>query len=321
MNIAFFETHPDEEKEFKKTFKDHKLQFFSETLTSKNAKQAAQAEILSVYIYSKVTQEVLAQLPNLKCITTRSTGYDHIDLEACKKRNIAVSNVPFYGENTVAEHAFALLLELSRRVSQTRTAVLEKKKPLSTIPCFDLKGKTLGVIGTGRIGLSSIRIAKGFGMNVIAHDIIENQEAAKTLDFSYLPLDKILKEADIVTLHAPLTEQTYHLLNKKNLNHSKKGAIIINTSRGAVIETAALVQALKTRTIAAAGLDVLENEENIIDPDKKPTSDQNYLLANENVTYTPHSAFYSKESLQRILVTTIENIQGFLKKKLLNIIT
>ncbi len=320
MHITFFETHPWEEAELKKTFKGHQLQFFSETLTLKNSKQASKAEILSVYIYSKVTKEILELFPNLRLITTRSTGYDHLDLQACRNRNIIVCNVPSYGENTVAEHAFALLLELSRRVTQTRKVVLEERRPLSMIPCFDLKGKTIGVVGTGRIGLSSIRIANGFGMKVIAQDIYENKEAAKELGFSYLPLEKLLKESDVITLHVLLTDQTRHLINSKNIRNLKKGAVIINTSRGPVIETDALVHALKSGSVAAAGLDVLEDEENLLDPDKYPTPEQAYLLKNPNVIYTPHSAFYSKESIQRILATTIENIQSFLKKSPINTI-
>ncbi len=320
MQIAFFETHPWEEAQLKKTFKNHKLQFFSETLNIKNVKEVSRAEIISVYIYSRVTKEILSQFSNLKFITTRSTGYDHIDLEICKKSDIFVSNVPSYGENTVAEHAFALILELSRRVTQTRIEILEKRKPLSTISCFDLKGKTLGVIGTGKIGLSSIRIAKGFGMNVVAQDIYENKEAAKELNFTYLSLNNLLKQSDIITLHVLLTDQTHHLLNKDTLKNLKKGAIIINTSRGPVIETKSLVQGLKSGNIAGIGLDVLENEENIIDSDKKTTIEQKYLLENKDVIYTPHSAFYSKESILRILTTTIENLKAFLNKNPQNII-
>ncbi len=316
MKIAFFEIHPDEEKELKKTFKSHQLIFSPEVLTAKNTQKAAEAEILSVYIYSKVTHEVLDQFPHLKCITTRSTGYDHIDREECKKRKITVCNVPSYGENTVAEHAFALILELSRRVTQARQEVLEKKRPVATLPCFDLKGKTFGVIGTGRIGQSAIHIAKGFGMNVIAYDIIENKQAAKEIGFTYVSLENLLKQSDVITLHVFLSEKTHHLLNKENLKHVKKGSILINTSRGPVVETAALVQALKKGDLSGAGLDVLEDEESLIEG--HPNTEQSFLLKNSNVIYTPHTAFYSKESVLRILTTTIENITSFLSKKPLN---
>lgn len=319
MQIAFFETHPWEKAELEKTFKSNKLFFSNEILTIKNVKKARDSEILSVYIYSKVKKEILDQLPNLKLITTRSTGFDHIDLEECRKRGITVCNVPSYGENTVAEHAFALLLEISRRVSQTRKEVLDKKKPISSMECFDLKGKTIGVIGTGRIGQSSIQIAKGFGMNILAFDIFKNEEAAKNIGYTYVSLEELLQKSDIITLHVLLTEQTRHLLNEKTLKNLKKGAVIINTSRGPVIETKALVKALKSGQLAAAGLDVIENEENILEQGK-PTPDQKYLLSNKNVVFTPHSAFYSKESVKRILVTTIENIQAFINNKVINIV-
>ncbi|MBM3232625.1 hydroxyacid dehydrogenase [Candidatus Pacearchaeota archaeon] len=319
MQISFFETHPWEKEELKKTFKSHKLFFSDDILTVKNVRKVKDTEILSVYICSKINKDILDQLPNLKLITTRSTGFDHISLEECRKRGIVVCNVPSYGENTVAEHAFALILELSRRVSQTRKEVLENKKPIAEMNCFDLKRKTIGVIGTGKIGQSSIHIAKGFGMNVLAYDIFKNEEAAKTMNYTYVDLPELLKKSDIITLHVLLTDQTRHLLNEKTFKYVKKGAIIINTSRGPVIDTRALVKALRSNKISGAGLDVMENEDNILEHNKL-SPDQKYLLSHQDVFFTPHSAFYSKESVQRILFTTIENIQSFLINKAINLI-
>jgi D-lactate dehydrogenase len=258
----------------------------------------------------------------LKLVATRSTGFDHIDLEACKENKIIVSNVPSYGENTVAEHTFALILSLSRNIYKAYTRSLRYDFTIEGLKGFDLKDKTLGVIGAGRIGLHVIRIAKGFGMNVLAYDVNQNDLLAEVLGFEYVSLEELLSKSDVITLHVPYNKFTHHLINKDRVKLIKKGAILINTSRGAVVDTEALIEALNKGILAGAGLDVLEGEE-LIKEEKQLLYDQkklevlsnlvrgHILLSKENVVFTPHIAFYSQEALERILEITVQNILTF----------
>ncbi|MBU1119392.1 hydroxyacid dehydrogenase [Patescibacteria group bacterium] len=289
-------------------------------------------EILVVFIHSQVTAEIIEKLPNLKLITTRSTGYDHIDVKACEEKGIVVCNVPFYGENTVAEHAFALILAISRKIVESYERIRDLDYDLSGLRGFDLKGKTLGIVGMGHIGQNVARIARGFGMEVVASDPHENAELAEEIGFTYLPLVEVLANSDIVTLHAPLIEATHHMINKDTIKEIKKGAYIINTARGGLIETDALVQALKDELIAGAGLDVIEEEEFIregrkmlMSPDEakhdlKTILQGHFLIEDPRVIVTPHNAFNSIEALTRILNTTIENISGFVSEKPENVV-
>jgi D-lactate dehydrogenase len=269
-----------------------------------------------------VTREALDALPELKFIATRSTGYDHIDLETCRRRGITVSNVPSYGENTVAEHTMALLLMLSRKVHQSVLQVRSGRVDLAELTGFDLQGKTIGVIGAGHIGLHVIRIARGFGMRVLAFDVHRDPFLADLLGFEYATLDRLLAESDIVTLHSPLTEKTHHLLGREQFARMKTGAMIVNTARGGLIDTDALIEALESGTLGGAGLDVLEGEDLIkeekqllqqpLDVEKLRTAVRNrVLLAREDVVFTPHNAFNSKEALVRILEVTLGNLEAF----------
>ncbi len=332
MKIAFFEIQGWEKKILKKALKWHDLIFFKEELTPENVDEVKNADAVSVFIYSKVSRQVISKIPNLKLITTRSTGYDHIDLKEAAKHKITVCNVPFYGENTVAEHTFALILALSRNVHKSYMRTVRNDFSIDGLQGFDLKGKTLGVIGAGNIGLHVIRIAKGFGMDVIVQDTHKNNFLAEVLGFEYTDnLEKLLGKSDIITLHLPENKYTHHLINKKNIHQIKKGAILINTARGWVVETDALIQALDEKILAGVGLDVLEGEE-LIKEEKQLLYDQknpnklrtlirdHILIDKDNVVFTPHIAFYSKEALQRIIETTGENIVGFLEKKLQNIV-
>jgi len=293
----------------------------------------SKVEMLSVFIKSRVDEKLLQKFTNLKLITTRSTGFDHIDLAACQARGIAVANVPAYGENTVAEHAFALILSLSRNLRKAYLRTLQNDFRLEGLMGFDLKGKTLGVIGTGRIGLHVIRIGLGFGMTVIASDVKEQSFLAEVLGFKYLPLEELLSQSDILSLHTPFLPQTRHLINDRTIEKIKPGAILINTSRGGLIDTGALVKALDRGILSGAGLDVVEEEEYLLEEKRLQQEDSSQeehwrhlqttlknhvLLQRENVIYTPHMAFYSREAVIRILETTIENIDAFHSGKSLN---
>lgn len=291
-----------------------------------------ETNILAVFIETPVDKATLDKLPNLKMITTMSTGYDHIDIETAKARKIPVCNVPSYGENTVAEHAMGLILSLSRKLFPSVKRVKESKYSYQGLCGMDLKGKTLGIIGTGRIGINLIQMAKGFDMQVLAYDPYPNKEMAKKMNFQYTTLEKLLENSDVVSLHVPLLKDTYHIINKSRIKKMKKGAYLINTARGALIDPEALVWALESNYLAGAGLDVLEEEyflqreETILT--SHPTSKQiktdlmnKIIIDHENTIVTPHNAFNSTEALQRIADTTIENIKNFLAGKIVNDVT
>ena len=292
------------------------------------------AEIISIFVDSHFDAQAFDAFPNLKLLATRSTGFDHIDLEEAKKRNVKVVNVPTYGANTVAEYTFALLLALSRKVCEAQAQVREHNSfSQDGFVGFDLQGKTIGVVGCGSIGKHVIQIAHGFGMNVLVYDTLCETSLSSTLNFTHVTLEELLAQSDIITLHVPLTEKTQHLINSKNISLIKKGAYILNTARGGIIETDALVQALKDGTVAGAGLDVLEEEGEMKDEllllssphpkeeELRTVLENHYLMDHPRVIVTPHIAFDTTEAIQRILDTSIENIVAFQKGEIDNQVT
>ena len=333
--IIFLEA-TDWEKEIFQKYPDFlkKVDFSSEKLTLENVKKFKDYEVISTFISSQLSAETLKQLENLKFIATRSTGFDHIDLDYCKEKEILVSNVPAYGSHTVAEYTFALLLCLIRKVYNSYQRIRESGSfSLEGLRGEELFGKTIGIIGTGRIGVEVIKIAKGFSMNVIAYDKYPKEELVQELDFKYVSFEELLSQSDIITLHIPYNKETHHLLNKDNLSKTKKGVYIINTARGGIIETQALYQALKKGQIAGAALDVLEEEGNLkeeqrmlleeedIPPEKLKTLLANHIFIDlDNVIISSHNAFNTKEALQNIVITTIKNIQSYLNKKPINLV-
>jgi D-lactate dehydrogenase len=333
MRIAFYEAREDEIQYFKEKLKDFELYFFKEALKENNI---LDVEIISIFSDSRIDKNILEKLKNLKFICTRTTGYDHIDVVECKKRGIVVSNVPAYGIETVAEHTFSLILAVSRRLiesfERTRKGIFSNKG----LTGFELKGKTLGIIGAGKIGRRVAEIAKAFGMKVIAYDIFQNLEEAKRIGYEYVDLDKLLREADIITIHANLTKENYHMINDSAFEKMKDGVIIINTARGAIIDTKALIKYLNSGKISYAALDVLENEPEIkegVQLLEKELSEEEMkkILANhmlfymedrlEKVLITPHNAFNSKESLEEIKRTTVDNIISFVNGEPINVLT
>lgn len=300
-------------------------------LTEETARLAEDAEIVSVFIYSDVDKPALDKLPKLRMIATRSTGYDHVDLEECGRRGIVVSNVPYYGENTVAEHAFGLILSLSRKIYKAVVRTSKLDFSFESLRGFDLKDRTIGVVGAGRIGLHVIRIAKGFGMEVLAYDVRQEPLLAEVLGFTYVPLEDLLRRSDVISLHVPLNEATRHMINRDNIGLIKRGALLVNTARGAIVETEALMAALDQGVIAGAGLDVFEGEESVkeetallvqrLPGEKMREILLSYaLLHRENVVITPHIAFYSEEALRRIMHTTEQNILAFLEGRPENVV-
>ncbi len=332
--IYFFEVEKWDKPIIKyaiKKFSNWEVSLKKEALIEENADEVKDADIISVFIYSKVSKEVISKIPNLKLITTRSTGFDHIDIEFAKSKGIVVSNVPHYGENTVAEHTFALILALSRNIHKAYVNTVRGKFSIEGLMGFDLKDKTIGIIGTGRIGMHTIKIAKGFGMNVIAYDLYPNKFMAEFLGFKYVSFEELLKKSDIISLHAPYTKQTHHLINKDNIKIIKRGALLINTARGGLVETEALLEALDKGILAGAGLDTFEGEEFVIEDtmvisSQYPAEELRALIINsrlmqmDNVVFTPHIAFFSKEAVKRIVDTTIENINAFLNGSPVNVV-
>lgn len=336
MKTAFFGLKPWEEEYIKKHAEvqvAQDLTFLPGILDKDHLPEAKDFDILSVFVDSTLDAATLNIFPNLKMIAARSTGYDNIDLDYCRQKNIVVSTVPSYGENTVAEFAFGLILCLSRKIYQGVDRIRETGKfDFEGLQGFDLQGKTLGVIGTGRIGRHSVRIAKGFEMKIMAYDPYPNRQFAEAAGFSYLTFEEVLKQSDIVTIHVPYTKETHHLFNERTFQLMKRGAYLINTSRGGVVDTTALMVALKNGQLGGVGLDVLEEEGAIKDELSflvKGSAEKHNLrtiLANHvlfdlpNVVITPHNAFNTTEALQKILDTTAENIAAFLKGAPINMV-
>lgn len=324
--IAIFEAHESDKKYLKDNLKGFKLKFFEECIQDVEVKKFKSVDMISVFIYSNVSSEIIEQLPNLKHIATRSTGYDHIDYNFCAERKICVSNVPFYGENTVAEHTFALILNLSRKVHLSYLREKRGNFSIDGLQGFDLKGKTFGVIGAGRIGLHAIKIAKGFGMHVKAYDLHQDEFTSGLLHFDYATIDEILKTSDIVSLHMPYFKATHHFMNKTRLNKMKKGALLINTARGPLIDTDALYDVLESGKLGGVGLDVIEGEEFIGHEDELLKDKKNSkkvcqvfrdhkIFDMPNVIFTPHNAFNSVEAIHRILDTTVDNLTNYSKRE------
>jgi len=335
MKIAFLQTKDWEEEYIREKIKILpdvvELDFFKEPIDEIDINKLKPYTVISPFIHSPFTADLINQLPELKFIPTRSTGFDHIDLVATATKNIIVSNVPSYGVNTVAEQAFALLLAVSRKIIESVDRTKRSDFDRDGLQGFDLAGKIIGVIGTGQIGYHVVKIAYGFGMKIIAYDPYPNDQITKEFGVEYMDLDELLSQSDVITLHVPYMPTTHHIINKDNIKQMKKGAILINTARGALVDNEALLDALQDGTLVGAGLDVIEGEEMIEDEmellDKKITKDNiktlledHVLLTMDNVIVTPHNAFNTREALMRIIDTTIENIANWQKGEFSNVV-
>lgn len=331
MNIVIVEVEPWESRTFESLGEQHSLTFERKPVTDTPLEERiADAEVLSTFIYSDLDRSVLERFRHLKCIATRSTGFDHIDLDYCQERGIQVANVPFYGENTVAEHVFALLLAISHHLVEAVDRTRRGDFSQVGLQGFDLRGKTMGIIGTGGIGRHTATIAQGFGMTVLAFDVKPDQAVARDIGFQYAELKEVLGQSDVVSLHVPGNGKTRHLVSTEEFAAMKEGAVLINTSRGTVVDIRALLKALSSGKIAAAGLDVLPEEPVIREEaellrsafnrehDLETLLADHILLRLRNVIITPHSAFNTREAVQRILDTTRDNIQAFLAGEIQN---
>ena len=320
---AFFELEGWEEPYLRERLPDVELRGTHDRLEPGHVEPARDAEIVTVFINSRLTADVIAELPALRLVAARSTGFDHIDLEACRARGITVVNVPTYGENTVAEHTFALILALSRNVHRAYVRTAAGNFSLEGLRGFDLKGKRLGVIGAGSIGLHVVRMARGFDMDVVVSDVRQTRLLAEVLGFRYVDLDELLATSDVVSLNLPYSPAVHHLINRERLARMKRGALLINTARGPLVDTDALLWALDEGILGGAGLDVFEGED-VMEREEtllaQPGAEEqlraamrlHLLQRRENVVLTPHIGFNSHEAVRRILDTTIDNVNGFL---------
>jgi len=323
MKIVIFEVEGWEREAFEDLQHNHDLHLTSEKLSADNASDYEDADIISTFIYSDLGRQTLEQFQQLKLIATRSTGYDHVDADTCREQDITICTVPRYGANTVAEHTFGLLLTISHRLNEAIDRTRKGDFSPRGLQGFDLRGRTMGVIGTGDIGLHTIRIAGGFGMEVLAFDIRKNEQAAEDLQFTYVDFDELLSRSDVISLHVPANPQTEHLIGQEQFEKLKEGAVLLNTSRGVVVDERAMLRALAEGKLAGAGLDVLPQEPVIREEAEllrrvyEEQHDLDTLLADhvlirlQNVVVTPHTAFNTREAVQRILDTTIDNIHGF----------
>lgn len=331
--IAFFEVGDHERAMLDAAeFPGFEVLRFPDQLNAATLDLAADAEIVSVFIYSVVGRDVIGRMAGLKMVSTRSTGFDHIDLDACRERGIVVSNVPSYGENTIAEHAFALLFAIARRLKVAHRKIRDLDFSVAGLQGFDLQGKTLGIVGAGHIGLHAVRIGRGLGMHVVACDPREDADLAEREGFRYVPLDELLRSADVVSLHAALSPSTRHMIDRDALRRMKQTAVLINTARGGLVDTEALCEALHNHWIAGAGLDVFEGEELISEEaellHKSMSLEQmrelllvHNLLRYDNVVLTPHSAFFTREGVGRLVQTALDNIRAYIAGSPQNVVS
>jgi D-lactate dehydrogenase len=336
--MCFVEVEDEAKPLFEEAFAEHDVLF-----VNRLKEVPDDTEILSVFITEKIDDAFLADHPLIRLIATRSTGCDHIDLDVCERRGVGIANVGNYGENTVAEHTFALILALSRRLKDSERAVRTGRFSRKRLRGFDLRGKTLGVVGAGRVGLHVIRIGAGFGMRVLAYEEAPHAFYGELLDFRYVGFEELMRKSDVITLHVPLTPTTRHMINREALALCRPGLLLINTARGGLVDSGALIEALESGQVAGVGLDVLEDErvfqggatqilsEKIAERVRssagtmvRETSAQRVaefsklvahhrLLNRPEVVLTPHVAFNSHEAMERLTGITVENIHAYLE--------
>lgn len=312
MKLVFTEVMGNQEK-LRMAFPNNDLLMFDGPLDEDDLIHEAEgASMLSVFIRTKVSERVIDHLPRLRMINTRSAGFDHIAAKYALDKGVAVTHVPDYGPQVVAEHAFCLLLACARNLVAADRSVKEMKRfDFEPFMGIELKDKVLGVVGTGKIGAEVIRIAQGFGMKVVAFDVYRNETLARKYDFPYLSLEEVLRESDFVTIHVPLTPSTENLIDRAAVRQMKQGSILINTARGRIVDEQALREALDSGRLTAVGLDVIEDESH---PEDDP------LLGSERTIMTPHIAFYTKESISRMFDESIRTMRAFVAGQTINLI-
>lgn len=318
MKVAVFST-----KYYEREYLDkinaggkHCLTYFDGVLNSDSINLTIGFDAVCVMLNDIIDEKIIDKLSanSIQLICLRSTGFDNVDIEAAAKRNIMVLRVPAYSPQAIAEHAAALILTLNRKTYKAYNRVRENNFSLKSLMGFNLNGKTVGVVGTGKIGRAFCTIMKGFGCKIIAYDIKESDVVIE-MGVEYKTFEQLLQLSDIISIHCPLTPDTYHLFNSVAFAKMKIGAMLINTSRGAVIKTAHAIDALKRAQLGYLGIDVYEGEENLFFKDLSETVIQDDLIERlmsfSNVLITPHQAFFTKEAVEQIALITIKNFTDF----------
>ena len=320
MRIAVFSTKSYDRDYFEKYNENYHFvfTFFETALNANTAKITAGFDVVCVFVNDTVDKATVKLLSEngVKLIALRCAGYNNVDIESAKQHHIKVVRVPAYSPEAVAEHAMALILTLNRKTHKAYNRVREGNFSLKNLIGFNLYGKTVGVIGTGQIGAAFCKVAKGFGCNVIAFDIAQDPELVD-LGITYLSLEEVFKQSDIISLHCPLNLHTKHLIDQASIYSMKQGVMIINTSRGALIDTPDVIEGLITNKIGYLGIDVYEQEENLFfeDLSEHIIKDEMILrlMSFPNVLITSHQAYFTKEAMDKITTTTLENIRCFEK--------
>lgn len=316
MRIAFFSTQPYDRTYFEKPTEGHQLIFLETVLDEQSVRLANGCDGVCVFVNDRLNAGVVEELHRLgvRLILLRCAGFNNVDLAAARKAGICVARVPAYSPHAVAEHALALIMTLNRKTHKAYNRVREGNFSLDRLTGFDLYGKTVGVVGTGKIGAVFCRIMLGIGCRVLAFDLIEDAVLSKA-GVQYLPLIDLLEQSDIVSLHCPLNEQTRHIIGAQTLPHLKPGVMLINTGRGGLIDTALLIAALKSGSIGYLGLDVYEQEEKLFFSDWSEKLIQDDLILRligfPNVLITAHQGFFTDEALRQIADTTLHNLEEF----------
>lgn len=322
VKVAFFDSKPYDEASFKKCNEKYgfDIHFYKGHLNIDNVVMAKGSDAVCIFVNAVADAKVIDELVDygVKLIALRCAGYNNVDLKATKDR-IKVVRVPAYSPHAVAEHTLALMLTLNRKIHKAYSRTREGNFALNGLMGFDMYEKTAGIIGTGKIARILIRILKGIGMKVLAYDVYPDKDIAKELDFEYTTLDDLYSRSDIISLHCPLNKDTEYIINNRSISKMKDGVMIINTGRGKLINTNALIKGLKSKKIGAAGLDVYEEESDHFFEDHSNVVIDDDILARllsfNNVIVTSHQAFFTNEAMKNIAETTLQNIRDFFDGK------
>jgi D-lactate dehydrogenase len=318
MKTAVYSIHKFEKEYLLKANADrHDLVLIEARLSETSVPLADGCEAISIFTGDKATAPVLEALHQMgvKHLALRSAGFNHVDLVKAKKLNMQVARVPAYSPYAIAEHTVALMLALNRKLIRAHHRVMDLNFSLDGLVGFDMNGKTVGIIGTGKIGSVLARILHGFGCRILAHDKVENKELIERYQVEYTTCESLCKQSDIITLHVPLTESTRYIIDKHCIDKMKPGVMLINTSRGGLVNTKAVINALKVKHIGSFGLDVYEEEEGLFFEDHSEDILQDDTIARlmtfKNVLITSHQAFLTETALQNIAETTVTNLDCF----------
>jgi len=320
MKIAIFSTHKFEQDSIiKANNRKHELVFIEETLSEKSIPLAKDCKAICIFVNDKSDAEILKKLDKngIKYIALRSAGFNHIDLAEAKKLGLKLARVPEYSPHSVSEHAMALMLAMNRKLVHAHNRINKLNFSLNGLVGFDMNGKTVGIIGTGKIGQQMAKILNGFGCEILAFDVKENEDLKNKYSVTYVDLKTLFAKSDIITLHVPLLPKTEHIINKKNIDLMKNGVMLVNTSRGGLVNTVDVIAGIKSEKIGYFGMDVYEDEGGLFFEDRSETILQDdvfsRLMSFQNVLITSHQAFLTETSLKNIAEITIYNLDCFEK--------